>query len=64
MEYITLEITKQQLWQLDYLTGREIQRLEKVVLGRVTTGKSNNKTFGDSLAFNIRLKGVLAKAKS
>lgn len=63
-ERITLELTKQQLWQLDYLTGREILRLEKLVVDRLTAGKNNNKTFGDSLAFNIRLIGVLKKAKS
>ena len=64
MDKINLTLTQQQLWQLDYLTGREILRLEKVVLDRLKQGKNNNKTFGDSLAFNIRLKAVLAKAKS
>jgi hypothetical protein len=64
MKYVTVKLTEQQLWQVDYLVSRDIQRLEKVVIDRITTGKSNNKTFGASLAFNIRLLGVLRKAKS
>lgn len=64
MTKLILSLTDQQLWQLDFLVSNEIQRLEKIVVKRLTEGKSNNKTFGDSLAFNIRLLAVLKKAKS